>query len=106
VHKSWDGFDRWPLSTFARGRMTICPSAWRLGAGGALTVLQFAPLVRNCSVLGFNVHFGACSWFMHTEVRFGEPVSESLKEENGGGLTSSSFGRLRCRKSPARGFWM
>jgi hypothetical protein len=31
---------------------------------------------------------------------------KSLKEENGGGLTSSSFGRLRCRKSPARGFWM
>jgi hypothetical protein len=36
---------------------------------------------------------------MHTEVRFVEPVSESLKEENGGGLTSSSFGQLRCRKS-------
>jgi hypothetical protein len=60
---------------------------------------------RLCTGLGFNMHFGACSWFMHTEVRFVEPVSESLKEENGGGLTSSSFGRLRCRKSPARGFW-
>jgi hypothetical protein len=56
-------------------------------------------------VPGFNVHFGACSWFMHTEVRFGEPVPAKLKEENGGGLTSSYFGRLRCRKSPARGFW-
>jgi hypothetical protein len=86
------------MTPYARG-------ARRLGAGGALTVLQFAPLARLRPVLGFNVHFGACSWFMHTEVRFGEPVSESLKEENGGGLTSSSFGRLRCRKSPARGFW-
>jgi hypothetical protein len=38
-------------------------------------------------------------------MHFGEPVSESLKEENGEGLTSSSFGRLRCRKSPARVFW-
>jgi hypothetical protein len=66
-----------------------CPRAWRLGAGGALTVLQFAPLARLRPVPGFNVHFGACSWFMHTEVRFVEPVSESLKEENGGGLTSS-----------------
>ena len=43
---------------------------------------------------------------MHTEVRFVEPVSASLKEENGGGLTSSSFGRLRWHKSPARVFWM
>jgi hypothetical protein len=59
-----------------------------------------------CAGLGFNTHFVACSWFMHTGVRFGEPVSESLKEENEGGLTSSSFGRLRCRKSLARGFWM
>jgi hypothetical protein len=83
----------------------IRPGARRLGAGGALTVLRFAPLARLHPVPGFNVHFGACSWFKHTEVRFGEPVSESLKEENGGGLTSSSFGRLRCCKSPARGFW-
>jgi hypothetical protein len=40
-----------------------------------------------------------------TRVHFGEPVSARLKEENGGGLTSSSFGRLRCCKSPARVFW-
>jgi hypothetical protein len=44
-----------------------------------------------------QVHFG--------RVHFGKPVPASLKEENGGGLTSSYFGRLRCRKSPARGFW-
>jgi hypothetical protein len=54
---------------------------------------------------GFNAHFGACSGFMHTEVHFVEPVLAKWKEENGGGLTSSSFGRLRCHKIPARGFW-
>jgi hypothetical protein len=62
-------------------------------------------IFRNRSVPGFNTRFGACSWFMHTEVRFGEPVPAKWKEENGGGLTSSSFDRLRCRKSPTRGFW-
>ena len=94
-----------PFCHRARSYDPICPRAWWLGAGGALTVLRFAPLARLCLVPGFNACFGACSWFMHIEVHFGEPVSESLKEENGGGLTSSSFGRLRCRKSPARGFW-
>jgi hypothetical protein len=57
-------------------------------------------------VLGLNVRFGACSRFMHIEVRFVEPVPASWKEENEGGLTSSSFGRLRCHKSPDRGFGM
>jgi hypothetical protein len=61
----------------------MCPSAWRLGAGGSLTVLQFAQLFGCVHVLGLNMHFGACSWFKHTEVCFGEPVSVSLKEENG-----------------------
>ena len=36
-----------------------------------------------CAVLGLNTHCGACSWFKHTEVRFGKPESASLKEENG-----------------------
>jgi hypothetical protein len=40
-----------------------------------------------------------------TRVHFGEPISASLKEENGGGLSSSFFGRLRCRRNPDRGFW-
>ena len=94
------------LFTFARGHMTLmCPSARWLGAGGTLTVLQFAQLFGCVRVLGLNTCFGAYSWFKHTEVRFGEPVSAKLKKENGGGLTSSYFGRLRCRKSLARGFW-
>jgi hypothetical protein len=36
-----------------------------------------------CMVLGLNMHFGACSGFKHTEVRFGEPEPASLKEEDG-----------------------
>ena len=61
--------------------------------------------MRLCTVLGLKLEFGVCYGFKHTEVHFGEPETTSLKEENGGGLTSSSFGRLRCRKSPARCFW-
>jgi hypothetical protein len=37
----------------------------RLGAGGALTVLRFAPLARNRSVPGYNAHWervpGSCT---------------------------------------------
>jgi hypothetical protein len=40
-------------------------------------------IFRLCTVLGLNTHFGACSGFKHTEVRFGEPEPTSLKEENG-----------------------
>ena len=41
------------------------------------TVLQLSAGV------GFKHEFGACSWFKHTKVHFGEPVSASLKEEDG-----------------------
>jgi hypothetical protein len=57
----------------------ICPRAWRLGAGGTLTILRFAPLARLSPVPGFNAHFGACSWFKHTEVHFGEPVFNKVE---------------------------
>jgi hypothetical protein len=40
-------------------------------------------VIRLHTCAGFKHGFGACSWFKHTEVRFGEPVSTSLKEENG-----------------------
>jgi hypothetical protein len=36
-------------------------------------------VIRNSSVLGLNVHFGACSRFMHTEVRSIEPVPAKLE---------------------------
>jgi hypothetical protein len=32
-----------------------------------------------CMVLGLNTCFGACSWFKHTEVRFGEPEPAKLE---------------------------
>jgi hypothetical protein len=59
------------------------PSARRLGAGRALTVLQFAPFCGCARCAGFKHEFGACSGFKHTEVRFGEPEPASLKEEDG-----------------------
>jgi hypothetical protein len=40
-------------------------------------------VIRLCACAGFKHGFGVCSWFKHIEVRFGEPVSASLKEENG-----------------------
>jgi hypothetical protein len=59
------------------------PRAWRLGAGGTLTVLQFGLFFGCVHVLGLNMHFGTCSWFKHTEVCFGKPKPASLKEEGG-----------------------
>jgi hypothetical protein len=40
-----------------------------------------------------------------TRVRFVDAETTSLKGGLPGGLTSSFFDRLRCRKSPDRGFW-
>jgi hypothetical protein len=62
----------------------MCPRAWRLGVGSSVnrpTVCISYSVAHACA--GFKHGFGACSWFKHTEVRFGEPVSASLKEENG-----------------------
>ena len=61
----------------------MCPRAWRLGAGGALTVLQFSPFFGYACVLGLSTRFGACSGFKHTEVRFGELEPARFKEEDG-----------------------
>jgi hypothetical protein len=49
----------------AHNRPTVC------------TVMRLRP------VLGLSTHFGASSWFNVQEVRFGEPETTSLKEENG-----------------------
>jgi hypothetical protein len=58
--------DHMPESLAVRGwRRPNRPTVWTI--------------FRNRSVPGFNAHFGACSWFMHTEVRFGEPVSAKLE---------------------------
>jgi hypothetical protein len=78
----------------------------RLGAGGVLTVLWFAALVRLHPVPGYNAHWERVPGSCTQRCILANQFQQSLKEENGGGLTSSSFGRLRCRKSPARGFWM
>jgi hypothetical protein len=54
VSNSWHGFKT--VSTFSpspRFYATICPKARRLGAGGALTILQFGPFfgTARCQVL-------------------------------------------------------
>jgi hypothetical protein len=85
--------------------MIHMPNGLTVGGFSSVNSSTVCTVFQNCSVLGLNTHFGACSWFKHTMVHFGEPISARLKEENGGGLISSSFGRLRCRKSLARGFW-
>jgi hypothetical protein len=41
-----------------------------------------------------------------TRVQFVDAETTSLKGGLPGDLTSSFFDQLRCRKSPARGFWM
>jgi hypothetical protein len=66
---------------FARGRMedlvteSLAVRGWRTH-NHSYSLAIFA-------VLGLNTRFGACSWFKHTEVRFGEPEPTSLKEEDG-----------------------
>jgi hypothetical protein len=48
-----------------------------------LTVRRFAPFFGYARVLGLNMRFGPRSWFKHTEVRFVDAETTSLKEENG-----------------------
>ena len=84
---------KWPRSLAVRG--------WR--AHNCSTICTIGTVASGARFLHLNKH--VCQVYT-TRVHFGEPVSARLKEENGGGLTSSSFGRLWCRKSPARGFWM
>jgi hypothetical protein len=103
------GFKRfWQLALFtnAQGHMTsTCPGVRRLGVGAPITVLQFAPLARLRSVLGFHAIYYVCARFISEGVRFVDAETASLKGELPGGLTSSFFDRLRCRKSPVGGFW-
>jgi hypothetical protein len=40
------------------------PGARRLGAGAPITILQFAPLVRLCPVLGFHAIYCVCARFI------------------------------------------
>jgi hypothetical protein len=60
--------------------MTCGP--WRLGAGHALTILQFD---HFCGYVGARFYHKFLSVFLveRTEVHFGEPETTSLKEENG-----------------------
>jgi hypothetical protein len=50
----------------AQGHMEdrMCPGARRLGAGAPITVLQFAPLARLRSVLGFYAIYCMCARFI------------------------------------------
>jgi hypothetical protein len=52
-----------PFSQHARSYGPCAQVPRRLGAGGALTVLQFAPLARLCPVLGFYALNGVCAGF-------------------------------------------
>ena len=63
------------LSILARGRLTMCLSARRLGAGGALTVLQFGPFSEP-----FGAGFIRAFWSVfHVHVRIVEPVPAKLE---------------------------
>jgi hypothetical protein len=82
------------------------PTARRLGVLVPITILWFAPLAQLRMCAGFSRYILRVCQVHFTRVRFVDAETTSLKEENPRGLSSSSFGRLRCRKSPARGFWM
>jgi len=77
--------DTWCLATglikrlapfdFARGHMqNHVPESLAVGGWRHPNRPIVWTIFRNRSELGFNACFGACSWFMHTEVRFVEPV--------------------------------
>jgi hypothetical protein len=81
------------------------PRPRRLGAGGALTVLRFAPLVRLRPVLGYNARLGVF------QVHGWKSADCRTRDSKEGGrlqrrLSSSFFDRFRCRQSLDRGFGM
>jgi hypothetical protein len=57
--------------------------AWRLGVFSSVNGSTVCTVMRLHTGVGFKHEFGACSWFNVQEVRFGEPETTSLKEENG-----------------------
>ena len=94
-----------PFSYFARGHMVtlvtvvLVVRGWRAHNHPTIsTVMQLR------SVLGFNTHFWSVFLVERTEVRFGEP-KKAWRKKMAGGLSSSFFGQMRCRKSSTRGFW-
>jgi hypothetical protein len=75
----------------------------RLGAGGALTVLRFAPLARLRPVPGYNARLervpGSCAKGADCRTRDNKEGGETSRR-----LSSSFFDRFRCRQSLDRGF--
>ena len=61
----------------------ICPMAWWLGEFSFVNGSTVCTVMRLHTGVGFKHEFGACSCFNVQEVRFGEPETTSLKEENG-----------------------
>jgi hypothetical protein len=81
------------------------PVPRRLGAGGALTVLRFAPLARLRPMLGYNARlsvFQVHGW-KSTDCRTRDSKEGGRLQRR---LSSSFFDRFRCRQSLDRGFGM
>jgi hypothetical protein len=79
------------------------PRPRRLGAGGALTDLRFAPLARLRPVLGYNARLSVF------QVHGWKSADCRTRDSKEGGrlqrrLSSSFFDRFKCRQSLDRGF--
>jgi hypothetical protein len=72
-------------------------------------------MLPNSATICSNLRNGARAGFWHkkhldlgsvlTEVRFGEQVQQAIGEKLLGSVVFLVFGKTKCKKSLARGFW-
>jgi hypothetical protein len=81
------------------------PNGLTVGGFSSANCSTICTVLRLCACAGFLCYILRVCQVHDTRVRFVDAETTSLKRGLPGGLTSSFFDRLRCRKSPARGFW-
>jgi hypothetical protein len=82
------------------------PNGLTVGGFSSVNGSMVCTILWLCVCAGFSRYLLRVCQVHLTRVRFVDAETTSLKGGLPGGLTSSFFDRLRCRKSPARGFWM
>ena len=58
-----------------------------------------------CLVIGFSMKMSVCARLDVQRCILANQRQQAWRRKMAGGLSSSFFGQMRCRKSPARGFW-
>jgi hypothetical protein len=81
------------------------PRGLTVGGISSVNGSTVCTVLRLSTCAGFSCYLLRVCQVHLKRVQFVDAETTSLKGGLPGGLTSSFFDRLRCRKSPDRGFW-